>query len=263
MLQERLLAPFEWEGKPSPEDSGDDSLFPYFQNKTLNKLSDSVARTPGAIWSRLLKSWNLWIFRCVSDQCGSTWESWMPHASIWLGRSCWRLYVCIYILNLTALQEKQDGTGHQVGTRDYRPPCICRNHLLPESVFLPPQFLLRFFPPAGRGGGMGVAELFYIPCAAFCSCHLCLLMLLYQGLGTHRGKLNDANLRHPGEGSRLSTDDGRPTYGGCLPRWHPWLCSFGVFSGFNLRDKLKPVCVGRWWEWSEKIRLVNEMCPWK
>lgn len=81
--------PSEWESKPSPENSSGDVLFPYFRNKALNKLSDSVARTPGTIWSLHLKSRYLWICRCVSYQQSSTWESWVPHASIWLGRSCW------------------------------------------------------------------------------------------------------------------------------------------------------------------------------
>lgn len=97
----------------------------------------------------------------------------------------------IFLKNLTALQEKQDGTVHQVGTMEYWAPCVCKNHILPESVFPPLQFLLRFFPPAGRGGGVGVVALFYIPFAAFCSCHLCFFIRLYQGLGMHKGELND------------------------------------------------------------------------
>lgn len=34
-------------------DSSCEVLFPCFQNKTLNKLSDAIAITPGAIWSLL------------------------------------------------------------------------------------------------------------------------------------------------------------------------------------------------------------------
>lgn len=70
-----------------------------------------------------------------------------------------------------------------------------KNHLLPESVFSPPQCPLWFFLlPAGRGGGVGVVVIFYTPVAAFCSCHLCCSICFYQGLEMHTGELNDVIL---------------------------------------------------------------------
>lgn len=38
---------------------------------------------------------------------------------------------------------------------------------------------------------MGIVALFYIPFAAFYFCHLCFFIRLYQGLGMHKGELND------------------------------------------------------------------------
>lgn len=69
-----------------------------------------------------------------------------------------------------------------------------KNHLLPKSVFPPPQFPLRFFLPAGRGGGVKIVAIFYGPFAAFCSCHLCFSSCFSQGLKRHTGELYDAIL---------------------------------------------------------------------
>lgn len=160
--------PSEWESKPFPEDSGGDVLCPYFQNKALNKFSDSLARTPGAIWRLLLKPWYLWIFRRVSYQCSSTWESWVPHASIWLGRSCcwwyWKSSYCLAWETAWHCRPRLEQWNVRLPMSEESSAAW---KCLPTS-----SFFRRFFPPAGRGGEWVVA-LFYIPFAAFCSFHLC------------------------------------------------------------------------------------------
>ena len=111
----------EWESKPSSGTSNGEVLFPYFQNKTRNKFSNSVARTPGVIWSLLFKCWYLWIFRFF-------------HVSVVLPENL-EYPTCpdgllgpsvITLKNLTALHEKQHGIVYQVGTMEYQAPYVWR-----------------------------------------------------------------------------------------------------------------------------------------
>lgn len=141
---------------------------------------------------------------------------------------------------------------------------ICmKNHLLPKSVFPPPQFPLRFFLPAGRGGGMRVVAMFYGPFAAFCSCHLCFSLCFSQGLERHTGELYDVILAVLG---RIAWQAQIACY---QLVYHEGLyytissCSFGVWLWLIT---LPNTCIWKKWECQEgegskEGWLVNELVP--